>query len=57
MIYFNQPLQERTHQLFESSLAMFGILGLGSRESLRFMPQERLYEPLVANEKLYRRIA
>ena len=57
MIYFNRPLQERTHQLFESTLAMFGILGLGSRESLRFMPQEHLYEPLVANEKLYRRIA
>ena len=57
MIYFNRPLQERTHALFEASLGMFGILGLGSRESLRFMPQERLYEPLVPNERLYRRIA
>jgi chemotaxis protein methyltransferase CheR len=57
MIYFSRPLQERTHALFEASLGMFGILGLGSRESLRFMPQERLYEPLVPNEKLYRRIA
>jgi chemotaxis protein methyltransferase CheR len=57
MIYFNRGLQERTHQLFHDSLGMFGILGLGSRESLRFMPQEHLYEPLVPNEKLYRRIA
>ena len=57
MIYFNRGLQERTHDLFHASLAMFGILGLGSRESLRFMPQEHLYEPLVAGEKLYRRIA
>jgi len=57
MIYFNRPLQERTHALFEASLGMFGILGLGSRESLRFMPQERLYDPLVASEKLYRRVA
>ena len=57
MIYFNQTLQERTHQLFYNSLGMFGILGLGSRESLRFMPQESLYEPLVESEKLYRRIA
>ena len=56
MIYFNRPLQERTHALFESSLGKFGILGLGARESLRFMPQERLYESLVPNEKLYRRI-
>jgi chemotaxis protein methyltransferase CheR len=36
---------------------MFGILGLGSRETLRFMPQEHCYEPLVPAEKLYRRIA
>jgi chemotaxis protein methyltransferase CheR len=56
MIYFNRALQERTHQLFHDSLGMFGILGLGSRESLRFMPHEQMYEPLVASEKLYRRI-
>jgi hypothetical protein len=38
---------------------MFGILGLGSHESLRFLPQERMYEPLVplpGNQKLFRRI-
>ena len=57
MIYFNRRLQERTHQLFHDSLGKFGILGLGSRESLRFLPQESMYEPLVASEKLYRRIA
>lgn len=57
MIYFNRTLQERTHALLLNSLAMFGVLGLGSRESLRFMPQERFYEPLVASERLYRRIA
>jgi chemotaxis protein methyltransferase CheR len=57
MIYFNQPLQHRTHALFHSSLGMFGILGLGARESLRFIPQERMYEPLAPGEKLYRRIA
>ena len=56
MIYFNTGLQERTHALFHSSLGLFGILGLGARESLRFMPQEPLYEQLVAGEKLYRRI-
>jgi chemotaxis protein methyltransferase CheR len=57
MIYFNRALQERTHKLFYDSLGMFGVFGLGSRETLRFMPQEHLYEPLVASEKLYRRIA
>ena len=57
MIYFNQALQARTHALIHASLGTFGILGLGARESLRFTPQETLYEPLVAGEKLYRRIA
>jgi len=57
MIYFNRALQERTHTLFHASLSMFGILGLGSRESLRFLPQEPLYEQLEPGEKLYRRIA
>jgi chemotaxis protein methyltransferase CheR len=57
MIYFNRELQERTHTLFLDSLGTFGILGLGSRESLRFLPQERSYEVLVPGEKLYRRIA
>jgi hypothetical protein len=36
---------------------MFGVLGLGAGESLRCTPQERLYEPLVPGEKLYRRVA
>jgi chemotaxis protein methyltransferase CheR len=57
MIYFNRDLQERTHTLFHGSLAMFGILGLGANESMRFLPQENLYEPLEAGQKLYRRIA
>ena len=56
MIYFNRELQERTHALFLDSLATFGILGLGSSESLRFLSQERAYEALVPGEKLYRRI-
>jgi chemotaxis protein methyltransferase CheR len=57
MIYFNRELQERTHALLYGSLATFGILGLGAKESLRLLPQESLYEPLEAGEKLYRRIA
>jgi chemotaxis protein methyltransferase CheR len=57
MIYFNRTLQERTHTLFHKSLSMFGILGLGSKETIRFLPQERFYEQIEPNEKLYRRIA
>jgi Methylase of chemotaxis methyl-accepting proteins len=57
MIYFNHELQERTHTLFHDSLAMFGILGLGSKESVRFLPHEKFYEQFEPGEKLYRRIA
>jgi len=55
MIYFTRPLQERVHDLFSRSLATFGLLGLGSHESLRFLTTEHEYEPLVAGEKLFRR--
>ena len=57
MIYFTQALQVRTHALLYDSLGRFGVLGLGSRETLRFIPQEPFYEPLLPDEKLYRRIA
>jgi chemotaxis protein methyltransferase CheR len=57
MIYFNRELQERTHTLFHDSLAMFGILGLGAKESVRFLPHEAYYEQFEPAEKLYRRIA
>ena len=57
MIYFNRALQERTHTLFHKSLSMFGILGLGSKETIRFLPQEPFYEQFEPGEKLYRRIA
>jgi len=57
MIYFNRALQERTHALFYNSLPAFGFLGLGSRESLRFLSLEKHYQPVEPGEKLYRRIA
>jgi chemotaxis protein methyltransferase CheR len=55
MIYFTQGLQERVFDLFSRSLARFGLLGLGSHESLRFLVQDREYEALAAGEKLFRR--
>src|SRR5688500_1939857 len=56
LIYFNKKLQERVHQLFYESLARFGILGLGSKESLKFTPRERAYEEIESGERLYRKI-
>jgi chemotaxis protein methyltransferase CheR len=57
MIYFNSALSDRVHRLFYESLIPAGILGLGSKESLKFTPHDACYEALDANERLYRRIA
>lgn len=56
MIYFNRTLQNRVHNLLYESLAMFGILALGSKETLQFTPYETAYEQLAAGCKIYRRI-
>ena len=56
LIYFDRELQERVHALFYDSLATFGILALGSKESLRFSQYEDCYERLNSREKLYRKI-
>jgi chemotaxis protein methyltransferase CheR len=57
MIYFNKTLQERVHRLLYTSLSVFGILGLGHAESLKFTPYEQQYAELVSSERLYRRIS
>jgi chemotaxis protein methyltransferase CheR len=57
MIYFDRTLQDRVHGLFFDSLATFGVLGLGHKESIRFSPFESGYEELDPNEKLYRKVS
>jgi chemotaxis protein methyltransferase CheR len=56
MIYFDKSLQEHVHRLFHDSLAMFGVLALGQKETVRFSPHEDAYEELDAAERLYRKV-
>ncbi len=56
MIYFNRQLQARVHRLIYDSLALGGVLGLGSAESLRATPCEDCYEAVGQAEKLYRKV-
>ncbi len=56
LIYFDAELQNRVHSLFYESLAMFGILALGSKESLHGSQYEPCYERLHPREKLFRKI-
>jgi chemotaxis protein methyltransferase CheR len=57
MIYFNSQLQADVHRLLYASLVMFGILGLGAKETLKFSPHEHAYEEIDKTAKLYRRVA
>ena len=56
LIYFDKSLQNRVHNLFYESLVTFGILGLGSKETLRFSQFEDCYEQIDPREKLYRKV-
>jgi chemotaxis protein methyltransferase CheR len=53
---FNRALQDRVHKLLYQSLAMFGVLALGARETLRGTPFESCYEELPPGSKLFRRV-
>jgi chemotaxis protein methyltransferase CheR len=56
MIYFDRALQDRVHRLFYESLITFGVLGLGTKESIHFSPHEDCYEELDPNHRLYRKV-
>ncbi|HTK50209.1 MAG TPA: protein-glutamate O-methyltransferase CheR [Gemmatimonadaceae bacterium] len=56
LIYFDKTLQNRVHSLFYDSLVMFGVLALGSKESLKFSKYEPCYDKLSVSEKLYRKV-
>ena len=56
MIYFDRSLQDRVHELFYESLAMFGVLALGHKESIRFTRFADRYEELDAGERIYRKV-
>lgn len=56
LIYFDKQLQNHVHGLFQESLSRFGILGLGSKESIRFSPYMAHYEEIDVENKLYKRV-
>jgi chemotaxis protein methyltransferase CheR len=55
MIYFDRALRDRVHRLLYESLSPFGVLSLGTRESLHATPFEKQFEPLGNDVRLYRR--
>lgn len=56
LIYFNNALQDRVQQLFLESMEMFGVLGLGKKESIKYTSVADDYDVIDAEEKLFRRV-
>lgn len=55
LIYFGPALQEEVLGLFGQSMSRFGILALGRKESIRQSRHAHEYEPLVEDERIFRR--
>ena len=56
LIYFNKTLQIQVHRLFYESLSMFGILGLGDKETVGYTELADCYEDVIAGQKLYKKM-
>ena len=56
LIYFNRELQERVLKLFCGSLEIFGYLGLGKKESLKYTNVAGSFEVIDEPERIYRRV-
>ena len=56
LLYFDQSLRQRAHDLFHSSLSNFGVLVLGKKESLRFTEQAAAYQELREGARVYRKV-
>lgn len=57
LIYFNRRLKDKVHGLLYESLAMFGVLGLGKQETIRFTSHEDCYREFDGPGRLYRKVA
>jgi chemotaxis protein methyltransferase CheR len=55
LIYFDGELQTRALGLFHEALCRRGFLGLGAKESLRFLPKARAFSQLAAPERLFQK--
>jgi chemotaxis protein methyltransferase CheR len=56
LMYFDEALRYRVHQLFSDSLVRLGFLGLGQSESLHLSRRESQYELLSRRHRLYRKV-
>ena len=53
LIYFNQELQNKVMNLFYDSLCTFGILALGTKESLLFTDKQNNFDVVDKKQKIF----
>lgn len=56
LMYFDEPLRSRVHQLLGDSLVRLGFLGLGQSESLHLSRHGSHYQMLAPRQRLYRKV-
>ena len=56
LIYFNRTLQNRVIRLLHESLCQYGLLCLGSKETLRFSDLAQAFVEVAADEKIYKKM-
>ncbi|MBF0621222.1 MAG: protein-glutamate O-methyltransferase CheR [Magnetococcales bacterium] len=57
LIYFDTDLQEKVLTLFAESLSDGGFLCLGSHETLMLSRLAKRFEPVVADQRIYQKVA
>lgn len=57
MIYFNENLQNRVNDLLYDSLCRFGVLVLGSNESIDFSSRAKSYKNIDESHCIYQRVS
>jgi chemotaxis protein methyltransferase CheR len=55
LIYFNKKLQNQVLELFEESLVPGGVVGIGSKENLRFTSVNENFESITTASKIYKK--
>jgi chemotaxis protein methyltransferase CheR len=55
LIYFDRELQDRVLRLFSDSLRHGGFLCLGSKESINFSSIKPFFEPVDAQQRIFRK--
>ena len=55
LIYFNKILQDQVLELFEESLIPGGMIGIGSKESLKFTSVNEKFESITSITKIYKK--